>query len=99
MLKKDEELDLVEIEGLLEQIKTSIHNQAERTKYTMNGFIIAVGGQVASLGAKAKAVAAAIGKVSVDMGGTACKVPDAIPYIEKIEQMGKVGKKKKTVFC
>lgn len=98
-LKKDEELDLKEIESLLEQIKSSIHSQAERTKFTMNGFIISVGGQVAALGAKAKAVAKAIGKVSVNMGGTACKVPDAIPYIEKIEQMGKVGKKKKTVFC
>lgn len=99
MLQKDEELDLKEIESLLERIGKSIHSQAERTKYTMNGFIIAVGGQVAALGAKAKAVAKAIGKVNVDMGGTACKVPDAIPYIEKIEKMGKVGKKKKTVFC
>jgi hypothetical protein len=40
-----------------------------------------------------------IGKVEVEMGGTACAVPDAISYISKtIEKMG-FGKKKKTAKC
>lgn len=98
-LKADEALDLKEIESLLDKIKNSIHSQAERTKYTMNGFVIAAGSYVAALTAKAKEVGKAIGKVNVDMGGTACKVPDVVTYIEKIEAMGKIGKKKKTVFC
>ena len=98
-LQADEALDLKEIESLLDKIKNSIHSQAERTKYTMNGFVIAVGGYVAALTAKAKEIGKAIGKVSIDMGGTACKVPDVVTYIEKIEAMGKIGKKKKTVFC
>jgi len=97
--KKDEELDLAEIKTLLDKIKTTIHTQGERVKYTMNGFVIAVGGYIASLTELAKETGKGIGKVSVDMGGTACKVPDAVPYIEKIEAMGRVGTKKKTVFC
>lgn len=98
-LKQDEALDIKEIESLLEQIKNSIHTQAGRTKYTMNGFVIAVGSHVKALTTKAKTIGKAIGPVKVDMNGTACKVPDAVPYIEKIEAMGKVGNKKKTVFC
>ena len=62
-------------------------------------FVIAVGGYVAALTAKAKAAAKAIGPVDVDMGDTACKVPDAFAYITKIETMGRVGKKRKTAMC
>lgn len=98
-LKKDEELDLKEIESLLEIIQNTIHSQSNRVRYCMNKFVIAVGGYVAALTNKAKLAAKKIGKVSVDMGGTACKVPDALSYIEKMETMGKIGNKKKTVFC
>jgi hypothetical protein len=48
-----------------------------------------------------EAVAAAnkIGAVYVDTSGTACKVPDAITYIDKVKARGSLGKKKKTVKC
>jgi hypothetical protein len=65
----------------------------------MNGFVIAVGCYVEPLLEKAKAAAKAIGKVEVDMGETACKVPLATEYIEKVERMGRVGKKRKTIKC
>jgi hypothetical protein len=35
----------------------------------------------------------------VDMGGTACKVPGAADYINKVKAHGGLGKKKKTVKC
>ncbi|MGK0466237.1 MAG: hypothetical protein ACJAX4_001523 [Clostridium sp.] len=38
-----------------------------------------------------------IGKVTVDMGNTACKVPMIRPYIEKMEARGV--KKKKQARC
>ena len=65
----------------------------------MNGFVIAVGCYVVPLMEEAKKIGRAMGKVKVNMGDTACKVPDAVSYIEKMEEMGRVGKKKKTVFC
>lgn len=98
-LKKDEELDEKEIKSLLQRIGKTVHQQANRVKYTMNGFLISVGAHFVPLAQEAKKVAKTIGVVSVDMNGTACKVPEVIPYIEKIEAMGKAGKKKKTVFC
>ena len=40
-----------------------------------------------------------IGKVSVDVGDTACKIPYAPDYIEKIKKRGTIGKKRKTAKC
>ena len=99
MLKPDEELDLVELEKLLMRVQKEIHSAPNRVRYVMNGFVIAVGSAVVPLAAKARAVAKAVGKVSVDMGGTACKVPDAVEYIAKVEKAGKAGRKRKTVRC
>ncbi len=95
----DTDLDLAEIEKLMNRVKAEIGRAANRVKYAMNGFVIAVGGYVAPLTAKAKAVGKAMGTVEVDMGETACQVPDAVAYIEKIEKMGRVGKKRKTAMC
>jgi 3-methyladenine DNA glycosylase AlkD len=98
-LKKDDELDLKEIENLLETVEKTIHLMPNRVRHTMNNFVIAVGIYVAALTSKAKAVAKAVGVVTVNMGNTACNVPDALAYIKKAEDSGKIGKKKKTVFC
>jgi 3-methyladenine DNA glycosylase AlkD len=98
-LKEDSELDLKEIQRLLKRIAGTIHDQPNRVRYAMNGFIIAVGSYVGSLTADAIAIAKKIGTVSVDMGQTACKVPDAGAYINKVKQRGAIGKKRKSVKC
>lgn len=95
----DEELDLDEIRSLLQRIKTQIEIAPNRVRYCMNGFVIAVGAYVAPLLDEAKETAEAIGAVEVNVGDTACKVPLATAYIEKIEKSGRIGKKRKTVRC
>ena len=95
----DEELDLEEVEALLDEVEESIHGAANRVRYTMNGFVIAVGSYVLPLQKRAKAVAKKIGKVDVEMGGTSCKVPLATEYIAKVEKAGRAGKKRKTIKC
>jgi len=98
-IKPDAELDLHEVEGLMGRVKSEIGRAPNSVRYAMNNFVIAVGGYVAPLSAKAKAAAKAIGRVEVDMGDTACNVPDALAYIAKIEKMGRVGQKRKTAMC
>jgi len=95
----DEQLDIPVIEKLLDIISKDIHQSQNRVRHTMNNFVIAVGSYSPSLTKKAKEIATSIGKVEVNMGNTACKVPNAITYIEKVESMGKTGKKKKTARC
>ncbi|WP_028559100.1 DNA alkylation repair protein [Paenibacillus pinihumi] len=95
----DERLDQEEITLLLEQAGHTIHEERNRVRYTMNGFVISVGTYVQDLNELAKDTARRIGKVHVDVGQTACKVPLAADYIEKVEQRGTVGKKRKTCIC
>jgi len=98
-VNKNEELDVETYSKLLDRIENNIHSAQGRVKYTMNGFVIAVGTYIAELTEKSKEIAAKIGKVSVNMGGTACKVPLAKDYIVKVETKGIVGKKRKTARC
>lgn len=97
--RPDEQLDLDEIAALLERIERDIGGERNRVKYCMNAFVISVGAYVAPLAKAAKATAKRVGTVNVDMGGTACKVPPALPYIQKIEKLGKAGIKRKTIRC
>jgi 3-methyladenine DNA glycosylase AlkD len=98
-MRADDELDLKELESLLKRVEQKIDDAKNRVRYCMNGFVMAVGSSVLPLLARAKATAKKLGKVHVDMGGTACKVPLALETIEKIESMGRVGKKRKTTKC
>ncbi len=98
-VRPDEDLDLDEIRALLDHVASEIHQAPNRVRYTMNGFVIAVGAYVKPLLKQAKAAAKKIGEVSVDMGDTACQVPLATAYIEKLEKTGRVGKKRKTTKC
>ncbi len=95
----DEDIDTKALKKLLKRVEKEIHDAPNRVRYTMNGFVIAVGGYVAALTSDAKATAAKIGKVHVEMGGTACKVPEGVSYIEKMEDKGYIGKKRKTAKC
>lgn len=97
--RPDAELDVIEIKQLLDRVVREIHSAPNKVRYLMNSFVISVGGYVKGLTKQAKAAARAIGKVEVDMGDTACKVPSALETIEKIESMDRVGKKRKTMKC
>jgi len=97
--RPDAELDLEEVGALLVRVEREIGTAPDRVRYCMNGFVIAVGSAVKPLHSKAKATARKLGKVEVDMGGTACKVPDALTVLQKIESMGRVGQKRTTMKC
>jgi 3-methyladenine DNA glycosylase AlkD len=98
-IRPDEELHMREIKDLLARVMKQIDAAPNRVKMTMNNFVIAVGAYVRPLLNEAKAVAMQLGAVKVDVGDTACKVPLAIAYIEKIEKAGRVGRKRKTLRC
>ncbi len=95
----DDRLDMEEIRSLLRLVEEGIHEEGNRVRYNMNMFVIVVGTYVAPLFEEALRIAEKIGKVHVNVGQTACKVPLASEYILKVEQMGRTGKKKKTCIC
>ena len=97
-IKEDADLDLAEIKTLLERVAKSIHQQPNRVKYVMNGFVIAVACHVKPLHKLAVDTAKGIGKVAVDLVG-ACKIPYAPDHIKKFEARSAIGKKRKSPKC
>lgn len=98
-LKPDQELDMDLFGNLLQRVEKSIHSSQNRVRYTMNSFVISAGTYLTALTGLALRVADHIGPVSVDMNGTACKIPSARQYILKVKEKGLLGRKKKTVKC
>ena len=98
-IRDDDDLDIPALKKLLERVKKTIHKAPDRVRYTMNGFVIAVGSYVAWLTDDAIKTAEAIGPVTVDMGDTSCKVPFAPDYIRKVKDRGTIGKKRKSAKC
>lgn len=98
-IKPDEELDIEALDKLLDYVGDNIHEAPNYVRYTMNSFVISAASYVPVLTKKALKIAEKIGKVHVEMGGTACKVPLATDYIRKIIDAGRVGKKRKMARC
>jgi 3-methyladenine DNA glycosylase AlkD len=98
-IKSDEELDIPLLKSLIDDVAKKINAAPNRVKQAMNNFVISVGCYVAPLTDTALKAAAKIGAVKVDVGDTACKIPLASDYINKVKTMGRIGKKRKTVKC
>lgn len=98
-IRDDAQLDMTELAGLLDRVERTLHQQPNRVRYAMNGFVIALGCYVQALTDAAIAAGERIGPVSVDMGNTACVVPASPAYIRKVQTRGTIGKKRKTARC
>jgi 3-methyladenine DNA glycosylase AlkD len=98
-IRDDADLDLGELKHLLDRVQTTIHEEPNRVRYMMNSFVIALGCYVRDLTKLALAAGKKIGPVTVDMGNTACKVPSATEYIQKVQKRGAIGKKRATAKC
>ncbi|TRX48289.1 DNA alkylation repair protein [Fulvivirga sp. M361] len=98
-VNEDDALPVKTYQGLLSTVEKEIHKAQNRVRYTMNGFVIATGTYIKVLTEDSLKVASAIGKVNVEMGGTACKVPLASAYLAKVIEKGRIGKKRKTARC
>jgi 3-methyladenine DNA glycosylase AlkD len=98
-IKDDADLDVAALKRLLERVEKTIHDAPNHVRYGMNSFVIAVGCYVKELTDSAMKIAKKIGKVTVDMGNTACKVPSASEYIDKVKKRGTIGKKRAMARC
>lgn len=93
--KPNDSIDFEHVTKTLNHVKDHIHQEQNRVRYSMNNFVISCGISNSDITALSSGIAAFIGKVTVSMGKTACKVPDALQYIEKVDRMNLIGKKRK----
>jgi hypothetical protein len=83
----------------MKRATSEIHDQTDMVKAAMYGYIISLGSYCGKRIKKVKAAAKKIGKVEVDHGNTACKTPEIIATIEKIEGKDRVGKERSAARC
>jgi 3-methyladenine DNA glycosylase AlkD len=98
-IKADSELDIPVLKKLITRVEKEIHTVSNRVRSNMNGFVIAAGCYVPALTDAALNASKKIGAVKVNTDGTACKIPDAAIYINKVKDKGTLGKKKKMARC
>ncbi len=97
--RKDTEFDRSKILSLLETVEKHIHSQPNRTRYAMNGFVIAVGISYIPLHEEAKSTAERIGEVTITLGKGVCSVANAYVKIKSETDKGRLGFKRKHVRC
>ena len=95
----DADLPEKQFSTLLDRVAKTMKSERNNVRYAMNNFVISCGTYIAPLADKAIAAAKKLGKVDVDMGDTACKVPDAESYIIKSRRGQPVAPKRKTIRC
>ncbi len=98
--KKDDAFDEKKIRRMLEMVEKTIHDQPNRTRYAMNGFLAAVGVSFKPLHEEALRVADAVGSVYCETAPKKkCAVPEASETIRKALEKGRIGFKRKAVRC
>lgn len=95
----DTQLPVEKLGELLDRVTGTLPASPNWVRYSMNHFVIGCGTYVAPLGERAVACARAIGVVDVDVGDTACQVPEAESYILKSRRGAPVAPKRKTTRC
>ena len=97
--RPDCEFDTDKIRTMLDVVANTIHSQPNRTRYSMNNFVIAVGVSFLPLHEEALKVAGIIGKVAVTTEKGACSVRLATNEIQKAKEKNRFGFKRKNVRC
>ncbi|MHC1682946.1 MAG: DNA alkylation repair protein [Clostridiaceae bacterium] len=97
--RKDSEFDKEKLLELLNKVRENIHSKPNRTKYAMNNFIMTVGISYLPLHEEAKKTAEEVGVVEVLENGKLRQIQNALEYIEKEADKGKLGFKRKHVRC
>jgi len=91
----DEAWDHQELEHYRVLVEKEIHQAPNRVRYDMNQYLISLGAYQPTFLEICKETGRKLGKIKVDMGDTACKVPYPPEYLEKMESRGKIGVKRK----
>lgn len=97
--RKDVEFSESKMSNMLDMVKNKIHESPERTKSSMNNFILTVGTSYIPLHEKALETAKEIGIVEVKRENKKSSFLNAYDSIQKAVDKGRIGFKRKHVRC
>jgi hypothetical protein len=97
--RDDNQFEKVKLLNLLYKVRETIHEQPNRVKYAMNNFIMTVGLSYLPLHEEAKVVAQEVGTVDMIVRGKPYQATNALDYIQREVDKGRLGFKRKYVRC
>ncbi|WP_246943793.1 DNA alkylation repair protein [Bacillus pinisoli] len=97
--RKDHEFSESKMSQFLDQVKTTIHDSPERTKYSMNNFLYTVGTSFKPLHEKAVETAKEVGIVELKRDNKKSSFLNAYESIQKEVERDRIGFKRKYVRC
>ncbi|MDR2466902.1 MAG: DNA alkylation repair protein [Prevotellaceae bacterium] len=97
--RPDSEFDPAKIKAMLDEVAAVVHSSPNRARYSMNGFVIAVGVSYLPLHEEALRTAEKIGAVTVVSEKGKCSVPLAEAAILKARDKSRLGFKRRGVRC
>lgn len=92
----NEQLDYDRLKVDINNVVLTIHEEENRIRYVMNNFLLSCGAFIPRLTDYILEISEKVKDVEIDMNGTYCKVPEIKPYINKMQKMNKIGKKRKS---
>jgi hypothetical protein len=95
----DQDLDLPGLRRLVQRVQATIHASPNEVRRRMNAFLIAAGSFVGPLTEAVVAAGKKIGPLTVDVGNTACEVPEVAAAIGKVAARGSLGRKRPSAKC
>lgn len=98
-VRPDDQLDLDRLKDLIDRIVSTIWKENDLIRYQNNSFLISLGTYVAPLTEDVRKAAKKIGVVTADLGDNDCQVPDIREVLDKVQERGAIGKKRKSAKC
>ncbi len=98
-IRPDDQLDMDSLKSLIERVVPAIWDETDLVRYQMNSFLISCGTYVAPLTQTVRKAAQKIGTVTADLGDNDCQVPDIREVLDKVQERGSIGKKRKSAKC
>lgn len=97
--RPDPDLPIAAFRSLIGRTTHELLRTPDRVRAAMNSFLIACGTYSDPLAPDALAAAAALGKITVPAGATACKIPDAASTIARHRRGSLAAPKRKSIRC
>ncbi|MCZ6672480.1 MAG: DNA alkylation repair protein [Verrucomicrobia bacterium] len=93
------EVDISAVAGLLERLESTIHDQANRLRFTMCNFVVAAGAYVPEVTKQTLAIGKRLKDLEIEPVKKGCSVPEIVEDLTKIQKMGRIGRKRKRARC
>lgn len=94
-----DQIDVAVVKTLLARLESTIYGQPNRLRFSMCNFVVAAGAFVPEVTDECLAIGNRLKDLEVAPVKKGCSVPEIVEDLTKIQNMGRIGKKRKAGRC